>query len=808
MNKPLQVLIIEDLEEDALLVLRSLRRNDFQIVWERVETAEALRTQLQTQPWDVIISDYRLPGFDAPAALKIVKQSQLDIPFIVVSGTIGEHLAVNMMKAGAHDYLMKGNLTRLPEAVRRELREAQIRAERQQAAAALIQSESKSRAILAAIPDLLLRVGSDGVYREVVTGQPEIEVFFAGHNPVGLMMHDVLPAELAAQQRHYLQQALQTGYLQVYEQSVQVGDRIQEQEIRVVKSGEDEVLFMIRDISDRKQAEVERLQTEKVRLELNLLEQILDIVLAGYWDWDIPKHQEYLSPGFKQMFGYEDHELPNQPETWQELIFPEDLAGVLDCFERHIQSRGKIPYYNEVRYRHKDGSTVWVICSGQVIEWDARDKPIRMIGCHIDISDRKQAEEQLQHTNEQLARATRLKDEFLANMSHELRTPLNAILGMTEALQDQVFGHLNQAQLKSLQTVESSGSHLLELINDILDVAKIESGRIELKIKPTCVATLCKSSLAFVQQQALKKRLQIQTKLQPHLPDVMADERYIRQVLINLLTNAVKFTPKGGQITLAVNHEKNLAVENNTIAQSPTCLRISVLDTGIGIAQDDLTKLFQPFVQIDSALNRQYAGTGLGLALVKRIVDLHGGHVEVTSEVNVGSCFAISLPCCMNQPSRSSQVGSPTNSDFTIDRPKPEVAPLILLAEDNEATIRTISSYLKAKDYRINLAKNGAEALTLAKAQAPDLILMDIQMPGTDGFEAMQQIRHDPALVNIPIIALTALAMPDDQNRCLAAGANAYLAKPVKLKQLAMLAQKLLIAQEQQTAKTDQPLQL
>jgi PAS domain S-box-containing protein len=156
------------------------------------------------------------------------------------------------------------------------------------------------------------------------------------------------------------------------------------------------------DITDRKQAEVERLQAEQVRTELTLLEQILDIILAGYWDWDLPNHQEYLSPGFKRMFGYEDHELPNSPESWQRLIFAEDLPGVMACFDRHVQSRGEVPFENEVRYRHKNGSTVWVICSGQVIEWDDAGNPIRMIGCHINITDLKRAEDILRTSEERL----------------------------------------------------------------------------------------------------------------------------------------------------------------------------------------------------------------------------------------------------------------------------------------------------------------------------------------------------------------------------------------------------------------------
>ncbi|MDX2211664.1 MAG: PAS domain S-box protein, partial [Oculatellaceae cyanobacterium bins.114] len=223
-----------------------------------------------------------------------------------------------------------------------------------------------------------------------------------------------------------------------------------------------------------------------------------------------------------------------------------------------------------------------------------------------ELVDRQQAEtnltnsnQQLAISNQELARATRLKDEFLANMSHELRTPLNAILGMTEGLEEEVFGKLNAKQIKALKTIGRSGSHLLELINDILDVAKIESGQIELDLTPTSVNFLCQSSLAFIKQQALKKRIQIEIKLSPNLPDLLIDERRMRQVLINLLNNAVKFTPEGGHITLKARVQGGFADSDGMTEPSQTFLQIAVIDTGIGIAPEHISKLFQPFIQID-----------------------------------------------------------------------------------------------------------------------------------------------------------------------------------------------------------------
>ena len=440
--------------------------------------------------------------------------------------------------------------------------------------------------------------------------------------------------------------------------------------------------------------------------------------------------------------------------------------------------------------RTADGKQIWIETS-KVPLYDLDGQVIGVLGTYQDITDRRQAEMQLQQTNQALARATRLKDEFLANMSHELRTPLNAILGMAEGLQDSVFGEINKAQSTALQTIEYSGAHLLELINDILDVAKIESGQIKLERRYTAVTLLCQSSLAFIKQQALKKRIQLETKLPNNLPDVCLDERRIRQVLINVLTNAVKFTPEEGRITLAASCHPLPGEPEAADSRPKILLRIAVADTGIGIAPDQISKLFQPFVQIDSALNRQYTGTGLGLALVKRLIELHDGQVKVSSKLGVGSCFTVELPCATAEPLHPEPTPQP-EPRLDLNQPKPATYPLILLAEDNEANMRTITSYLSAKGYCILLAKTGEEAIVLARTKGPALILMDIQMPGVDGLEAIRQIRGDHNLADVPIIALTALAMAGDRERCLAAGANDYLSKPIKLKQLAATIQQLL----------------
>jgi CheY-like chemotaxis protein len=221
-------------------------------------------------------------------------------------------------------------------------------------------------------------------------------------------------------------------------------------------------------------------------------------------------------------------------------------------------------------------------------------------------------------------------------------------------------------------------------------------------------------------------------------------------------------------------------------------LRLAVKDTGIGISPENIDKLFQPFIQIDSALNRKYEGTGLGLALVKRIVELHGGQVGLTSTLGKGSCFTIDLPCTSVPISTAPIESSLTTLDSSPDVLVPLSSPLILLVEDNKANRLTFSAYLKAKGYRLIEAEDGETAIALAQSEQPDLILMDIQIPGMDGLEVIKHLRHDPQFVDKPIIALTALATDSDRDRCLATGANNYLSKPVKMKELIVMIQQFL----------------
>ncbi len=550
------------------------------------------------------------------------------------------------------------------------------------------------------------------------------------------------------------------------------------------------------DITERKQAEL-NLAASQQKYH-SLIQSIPGVV----WEYDFVLHKfSFVNDRAEELLGFPIEAWLTQPDFWADRLHPADRDATIQAFSDAIDNRQTCEA--EYRLLAADGRIVWVYDIATPV-LDSQGKLIATNGLLLDITeervalhDRQQAElalqetnERLESTNQELTRATRLKDEFLATMSHELRTPLNAILGMSECLQEGVFGEINHRQAKSIETIHRSGQHLLSLINDILDVSKIVAGKLELELTTVSLRSLCESSLAFVKQQADRKQIHIQLDLPAEIGQICVDERRMRQVAINLLSNAVKFTPKAGSIALtakivtAADLAGLVPLPAHSTQAEWVC--ISVTDTGIGISPADRDRLFQPFVQIDSSLSRQYEGTGLGLALVKQMVELHGGYVTLESELGVGSCFNIYLIYDAGDrhqlPALAPHDRLPSAPH--LDRSTRAAQTTILLAEDNQTNLITFVSYLNVKGYRTIAAKDGAEAIALAQAHHPDLILMDIQLPGMDGIEAIIHIRQDPQLANIPIVALTALAMTSDRDRCLNAGADRFLTKPVKLKEL------------------------
>jgi two-component system, sensor histidine kinase len=338
---------------------------------------------------------------------------------------------------------------------------------------------------------------------------------------------------------------------------------------------------------------------------------------------------------------------------------------------------------------------------------------------------------------------------------------------------DGLYGELVTDAARAVSNIEESAQHLLSIINDILDVTKVEAGKIKLKPEEVSVPQLCEASLRLIRQPAQKKNLEVSSDIDSMVQFIQGDAQRLKQLFVNLLSNAVKFTPEGGSIGMQVKGDVASGIAAFT-----------VWDKGIGIPQEDMGKLFKPFVQLESQLTRHHAGTGLGLVLAYRMAELHGGGISVASDPGKGSQFTVTLPWAAELPGTPHSERPREDSDSAVNDLEPGQNATILLAEDHEANSTLLTKVLRSRGYQVFAVKDGVEALAAAREIHPDIILMDIQMPFMDGLKATRQIRADAIIGGIPVIAMTALTMPGDREQCLQAGVNDYLEKPLNIKAL------------------------
>ncbi len=392
--------------------------------------------------------------------------------------------------------------------------------------------------------------------------------------------------------------------------------------------------------------------------------------------------------------------------------------------------------------------------------------------------------EEIAVKNVQLEEASGMKSEFLANMSHELRTPLNAIIGFSEVLKDGLLGELLPKQKEYVSDIFSSGSHLLSLINDILDLSKVEAGKMTLDLEPLQAATLVQAGLQVVREKAMAHRLRLAAEVADGLGEVWLDARKVKQILYNLISNAVKFTPEGGEVRVAVRRVGREAVAKG---QFDHYLEVAVSDTGIGIAVEDQARLFQPFTQIDSTLARRYEGTGLGLVMVKRLAELHGGAVAMQSAPGKGSTFTVWLPWRLEGSKLAGAVAAPVGArEGAVPSGSTTASAgsrlLALVVEDDDKAAELLRLQLESTGFRVVRAATAESALELAAKECPDLITLDIMLPGMDGWEFLERFKQHPQFADVPVVIVSIVA---DRNRGMSLGASQVLQKPVGREQLA-----------------------
>ena len=532
------------------------------------------------------------------------------------------------------------------------------------------------------------------------------------------------------------------------------------------------------DITERKKWESE-LKNAQYRLEL-----ALDAGEHGIWDWNLETHDTYFSPVYFTMLGYDDRELPMNLDTFGQLIHPEDKKRVMPVIMKAVEAGTS--YECEFRLRCKNGQYKWILGKGKSYFRYGNDRPYRAVGVHIDIDARKAAEEKLEEfarkleiknldLDRALSRARVLAEEaelasvaksnFLANMSHEIRTPMNGIIGMTGLLLDT---ELDREQRHFAETVNSSAESLLNLLNDILDFSKIEAGKLDLEILDFDLLTLMDDFVDSMAVQAEKKGLELVSIIDPLVPRYVAgDPGRLRQILTNLVGNAIKFTDEG---EVVVELESSAEPDDGA---GTFVLRCSIKDTGIGIPRDKMGILFEKFTQADASTTRKYGGTGLGLAISRQLAELMGGTIGVSSRAGGGTEFWFTL----RMKEAEKKEFSHPEMDFSGMR--------TLIVDDNATNRQILSTRLHAWGMRCMESGDGRSALDclLRAAQEGDpfvLALIDMQMPGMDGATLGRTIRGDERLADLRMVMLTSVGNRGDARKFADMGFDGYLNKPLK----------------------------
>ena len=573
--------------------------------------------------------------------------------------------------------------------------------------------------------------------------------------------------------------ALQEKFLEIQHTNESLENRVRERTQELHKKNQD--------------LSAEILQRRRIESILSDREERYALAISGtndgIWDWDIQTNQVYYSPTWMRIIGYEDNPLPHTLSTWSDNIHPDDLEATVRDVEAHLAGKTE-RFQNSHRIKHRDGHYVWIFTKGQSI-FDNLGNPYRAVGTITDITDKKQAEDRTRAAKEEAEIANRAKSEFLATMSHEIRTPMNAVIGMTGLLLDT---ELNAQQQDFVEIIRNSGDALLILINDILDFSKIESGKLDLEEQPFNLRNCIEECLDLLAPKAAEKKLELAYLIQPQTPKIIVgDVTRLRQVLVNLLSNGVKFT-QTGEVVVSVtaslqnqdlnpSQKRDCAILNQTEPLEPnSCstvyeIKFAVKDTGIGIPQKRMDRLFKPFSQVDASTTRHYGGTGLGLAISKRLTEIMGGKMWVESEAGVGSTFFFTV------------VVTPVTEHSCLTQ-EPETKKLLknkhLLVVDDNATNRQVLTLQAESLYMTYQAvDSGQKAINLLQSgQKFDIAIVDVEMPEMNGFTLVREIRQLPNCQELPLVLIATLGQIEYSGNNTNINAAVYLNKPIKQSQL------------------------
>ena len=747
MEQQYRILILEDLPTDARLAEYEIRKVLQNFSTHVVETENAFLFELQNFKPHIVVSDYMLPSFNGLKALHLVQELSPDIPVIILTGSMNEDTAVDCMKAGATDYVIKEHIKRLGQSILNAIEQQKIKHAKQEAQQLLEQSEAKYRYMFSNSPQPMwifdvetlafLEVNAAAIKHYGYSVEEFLSMTIRNIHPVGEINDLLKDIQLAGKNDNYRgewkhrKKNGETIFVEITSFSVDY-------------NGRDARHVVINDITERHLAE------RQIKLLNRAIEQspvsVIITTPAGEIQYVNPKFTELTGYSFEEAFGKNPNILKSgeySPEFYQEL-WKTILSGQLWRGEIHNKKKSNEFYWED------EVIAPIINENGDIVNF---------VAIKEDISEKKKMIAELVDAKERAEESDQLKTAFLHNISHEIRTPLNAIIGFSDLLNEPETTPADRKYFSHI--ISQNGLKLAEIINDIVNIATFEAGQEKLNLSPVNVNLLMNDIYKKFKTKVQNKNLMFNkiSTINNSEACIITDESKLMQILSNFLDNAVKFTEKG-KIEISCTRQDDV-------------LQFYVSDTGVGISKQHHQFIFEKFKQVKHDNSEFYSGNGLGLTISKAYAEMMGGNIRVESELGEGSSFFLTIPF-HPVPQEESQ-----KSDDFIPENDTMNQKSILIVDDEIHNSRYIEVILKKLRYNIITASNGSEAIEICRNHPEiNLVLMDIKMPVTDGYEATRQIKiFRPAL---PIIAQTAYALTGDENKALAAGCDAYIAKPIK----------------------------